>query len=66
MIHHHPEGFISFPFAAILMSSPWWMPWITGAIEKFHWISGNFILPALGIVLAILQIWYVIRRHTSL
>ena len=48
------------------MSSPWWLWWFVQAIEEYSWISGKFILPTLGIVLAIAQIWYVIRKHQNM
>jgi hypothetical protein len=63
---HHSDSIISIPFAAALLATPWWLPWVTEAIEKYHWLSAMLILPTLGIVIALLQIRYIIRKHKQL
>jgi hypothetical protein len=64
-MHHHGD-FFGITVSAALVSSPWWLWWFIQAIEEYSWIAGKFILPTLGIVLAIAQIWYVIRKHQHL
>lgn len=59
---HHQDSMINIPLSIVLVTLPWWIP----AIEEFSWIAGKLILPGLGIALAVLQIWYMVRKHKIL
>lgn len=62
----HILYFVNIPLVATLLSTPWWMEPVTKAVEEFHWVAGMLILPTLGIVLAVLQVSYMIRKHKRL
>lgn len=66
MNHHHDFSFINIPLSVLLMSTPWWLAPVTQAIEQFHWLAGMLILPIIGIILGVLQVAYIIRKHKHL
>ena len=61
-MNHHHDSFISGILAVTLVTMPWWIR----LIEEFSGLTGKFLLPLLGVVLVVLQIWYVIRKHRAL
>jgi hypothetical protein len=61
-MNNHHDSFLNITLATVVMTMPWWIH----AIEEFSWLAGKLLLPALGLVLVSLQVWYIIRKHKLL
>lgn len=59
MHSHHYETLINIPLAAVWMTMPWWIQ----LFEDGSWAAGKLI-PYVGLAVAILQLWYLIRKMT--
>ena len=61
-MNQHGDSILNIPLVIVLVTSPW----LIHAIEEFSWLTGNLIFPVTGTILAILNIWYMIRKHKKL
>src|ERR1700722_5401396 len=60
-MNNQHEPIVNIPLALLFFSSPWWI----ALLEEFSWASAK-VLPILGVLLAVLQIWYMFRKHKHL
>src|ERR1700722_12555689 len=60
-MNNQHEPIVNIPLALLFFSSPWSI----ALLEEFSCVSAK-VLPILGVLQAVLQIWYMFRKHKHL